>query len=188
MPARVDDVLPHPGDGHEEVGDLVAVRWPFAADVPGVRTKTGWASGGHEDLALVQEHLWQREGVPGAAAPPQRLPAHDREAQGHGRERMCHDDPAHPVKDQVASTGEFGQSGLYRRDVARQLLGQVPGTRRAPGAGERTVDGKPQLLEIHPGILPEPTGADPGASTPAHRLLALKPAEALAAGSDLNAA
>jgi hypothetical protein len=26
----------------------------------------------------------------------------------------------------------------------------------APGTGERAVDGKPQILEIHPGILPDP--------------------------------
>src|SRR5436190_7528092 len=69
VPAGVDDVVPHVRDGHEEVGDLVAVRWTFGADVPGVRPGAGGASGGNEDLALVRQQVWQREGIPGAASP-----------------------------------------------------------------------------------------------------------------------
>jgi hypothetical protein len=165
----VDDVIPHVCGGHQKVGDLIAVWWPFGADVPGVRTGTGWASGGYEDLILVREHLRQCEGVPRAAAPPQRLPAHDRKAQRHGGERVCHDDLAGLVEDEVAGTGEFGQPGPYRRDIERQPSGEVACTWRAPGAREPAVDGKPQILQTHPGILPHPKRRDVVARTRTHQ-------------------
>jgi hypothetical protein len=57
---------------------------------------------------------------------------------------VCHDDLVGLVEDEVAGTGEFGQPGPYRRDIERQLFGEVVCTRRAPGARERAVDGKPK--------------------------------------------
>jgi hypothetical protein len=101
----VYDVIPHVRDGHEEVGYLLAVGWPFVADVPGVRARAGWASGGHQDLALVWEQVRQREGVPGTAAPPQCLSAHDREAEWYGGKRVGHDDLVSLVQNEVSGTG-----------------------------------------------------------------------------------
>jgi hypothetical protein len=49
---------------------------------------------------------------------------------------VCHDDLVGLVEDEVAGAGEFGQAGPNRRDIERQLLSEVVGTRRAPGTGE----------------------------------------------------
>jgi len=82
---------------------------------------------------------------------------------------VCHDDLAGLIQDQVAGTGEFGQPGPNRRDIERQPFGEVVHTWRAPGARERAVDGKPQILQTHPGILPDPKCRHVVTRTRAHR-------------------
>jgi drug/metabolite transporter (DMT)-like permease len=51
----------------------------------------------------------------------------------------------------------LGQPGSHRRGIERQLFGEFVHIRCAPGAGERAVDGQPQILHAHPGILPDPS-------------------------------
>jgi hypothetical protein len=53
--------------------------------------------------------------------------------------------------------------------VIRQPFGEVVHPWRAPGARERAVDGKPQILQTHPGILPDPKCRHVVARTRAHR-------------------
>jgi hypothetical protein len=94
VPARVHHVVPYPRGGHQEVGDLVPVRRPVTPHVPRVRPPARRAPGRDQYLALAGQQVGEREGVPGAATPPQGPGAHHREAERHGRERVRHHDLA----------------------------------------------------------------------------------------------
>src|SRR5690348_12040055 len=94
--AGVHHVVPHPGGGHQEVGDLVPVRRAVAPDVPRVRPAARRAPGRDQHLGFAGQQVGEREGVPGTATPPQGPSPHHREAERHGRERVRHHDPAVP--------------------------------------------------------------------------------------------
>ena len=76
-----DHVVPRLRHRHEEVRHLVPMRRRVAVDHPGQRSVAPRATGRHEDARLCGHQVRDGERVPGAAAPPQRALAHDRESQ-----------------------------------------------------------------------------------------------------------
>ena len=93
-----------------------SLRWRVAADDPRVRRGTRGALSRHEDLGLAVDEMRHRERVPRASSPPERLTAHDREAERDRRERVRHHDAIARVEHDVASRGE-AMDGTSRRVV-----------------------------------------------------------------------
>jgi hypothetical protein len=154
--AGVHHVVPHPRGGHQEVCDLVAVRRAVAPDVPRVRQAAPRAPGRDQHLGLAGQQVGEREGVPGAAAPPQSPGSHHREAERHGRERVGHHDPAVPVQRQVPGPGQVRQAVGHLGNPGAEPGRERARVRRAPGRGELLVHRQPQVLAVHNSILASP--------------------------------
>ena len=71
MAAGVNDVVPHVGDRHEEVGDLRAGRRLVATDDPCMWRVAGRAACGNQHVRLAVDEVGDGEGVPRAAASPE---------------------------------------------------------------------------------------------------------------------
>jgi hypothetical protein len=156
MAAGVHYVIPHLRGGHQEVGDLVPVRRAVAPDVPRVRPAARRAPGRDQHLVLAGQQVGEREGVPGAAAPPQGPGSHHREAERHGRERMRHHDPAVAVQRQVPGPGQARQAVSHLGNPGTEPGRQRARIRCAPGRGELLVHRQPQVLAVHTAILAKP--------------------------------
>jgi len=72
---------------------------------------------------------------------------------------MRHHDPSLPVEDKVAGGGQLFQPPADRGNVSTELAGEFSWCRRTPGLGERPVHRQPQILPVHPTMLPGSTGS-----------------------------
>ncbi|MGR6997245.1 hypothetical protein ACU686_02610 [Yinghuangia aomiensis] len=104
------------------------------------------AAGGDEDLGLAGDQVRDGEGVPGAAAPPQGVRAHDGEAERDGREGVGHEDGVVRAEDEVALPVQHVQSGTDVSFGDAEPVGQVGGRGCPAGAGERVVHGHPEVF------------------------------------------
>lgn len=146
--AGVYDVVPHVRDRNEKVRNFVTRRRRLASHDPRQRAVAAGAAGCHEQVGLVGQQVRKRERVPRAASPPERVPAHDREAEGDRAERMRHDDAAEVVEDDVAGGSELAQADddvvRFGVDESRQLVER----RRVTVLREGVVDAEPQPLQV----------------------------------------
>ncbi len=147
------DVIPHLCGGYQEMRDLLAIRPTSRTHVPGVRPPAGRAPGRHQHLVFAGKQVGQREGIPGATAPPQGPGAHDREPERHGRERVRHDDLALVAERQVARPGQLVQALGDHRGLGAELPRELVCSGRTPRLSERPVHRQPQILKIHLAIL-----------------------------------
>ena len=97
LPAGVDDVVPHPGSGNQEVSDLITTRWLSVGDWPRVGPgRTPDISSPPASGLWSGQQVRRRGRVLCTPAPPQSVPAHQREPQLRGRERVRHRSPSEP--------------------------------------------------------------------------------------------
>jgi hypothetical protein len=160
--AGVHHVVPHPRDRGEEVRHLVTRRRRVPAHRPGVCGRAVRAAGGDEHVRLTEQQVRQGEGVPCAPAPPQRLRAHDREAQRDRREGVCHQDFVIATQHHVPCLGELSEEPVNLSQGQIEDVRQLRRTRCKAPACERGVHRQPYVLGLH-GLSLESSGEKPSA-------------------------
>ena len=88
LPAGVDDVVPHPGGGKQEVSDLITTRWLSVGDWPRVGLVARRTCRRHQHRAFGPAAGAAARTSPCAPASPQSVPAHQRDPLLNGRERV----------------------------------------------------------------------------------------------------
>lgn len=158
MTTCVDHVVPHLRDWREEVRQLIPRRWSEPIDVPRVGRCARWAPSRDEQFRLPGEQVGHGEGVPGASSPPQRRGAHDGEAQGDGREGVCHHYPAGVVQNKVPCGRQVSQCLINLGGTDTELRGQLGGAGCPALMGEARIDRHPHVFNVHDTTIPSSSG------------------------------
>ena len=102
----------------QEVRDLRRIRLRVPRDDPGMRRAAGRTRRRDERVGLVGHEVRDREGIPGASAPPEGAAAHDREPEAAGREGMGEHDAVFAVEDDAARGREHAHEGADQSGLA----------------------------------------------------------------------
>ena len=130
------------------MGDLLASRRRIAPDDPRERTTAARAGRRHEHLGFVRKQMGKGKRVPRAAAPPECLAAHDREAERDRRERVRHDHLFVGAQDDVACRRECVQAVANLGPAEIESGRELRRRRRPTRPGEIAVDREAKVLRV----------------------------------------